>query len=176
MAELLIGCGRRLEKQMVWNGSRDWNGRVTLDINPDNKPDVVHDLTKFPLPFEDNTFDEIHAYEVLEHTGQQGDWRFFFEQFSEFYRILKPNGVIMGTSPHWSSPWAWMDPGHTRAMGPEMMVFLSQKNYTEQVGKTPMTDYRFVYKADFDLVESTVMENKQYGYGLQAIKPSRIEV
>jgi SAM-dependent methyltransferase len=174
MADLLIGCGQRRAKLMAWDGNAEWNDLVTLDINPDHKPDVVHDLTVLPLPFDDNTFDEIHAYEVLEHTGQQGDWRFFFAQFSEFYRILKPGGVLMATSPHWSSEWCWMDPGHTRAMGPEMMVFLHQPSYTAQVGKTPMTDYRFVFKGDFDLVESTVMPNKQFGYGLQAVKPSRI--
>jgi len=174
MPELLIGCGQRLNKLMAWNGRREWAGRVTLDINPDHKPDVVHDLTVFPLPFEDDTFEEIHAYEVLEHTGQQGDWRFFFAQFSELYRILKPGGVIIGTSPAPRSLWAWGDPGHTRIMSPEAFVFLDQSQYTAQVGKTPMTDYRFVYEADFTPQHIKINPAGVFEYVLEAVKPSRI--
>jgi len=55
-----------------------------------------------------------------------------------------------------------------------MMVFLQQPEYTQQIGKTPMTDYRMVYKADFDLFHSVVTEKKEYHYGLRAVKPSRI--
>ena len=170
--ELLLGAGSRRVKQLTWGGRAEWSALTTLDINADHKPDVVHDLTVLPLPFADDTFDEIHAYEVLEHTGQQGDWRFFFAQFSEFWRILKPDGVLMGTSPHWGSAWAWMDPGHTRAMGPEMLIFLMQPQYDAQVGITPMTDYRFVYKADFD-VRLADVKGGQFSYIIQAVKPSR---
>jgi len=151
----------------------DWTNLVTLDINADHKPDVVHDLTVLPLPFEADTFDEIHAYEVLEHTGQQGDWRFFFAQFAEFWRILKPGGLLVGTSPSAKSNWAWGDPGHTRIMSPECLTFLVQTEYTAQVGKTPMTDYRFVYQADFNLVHSR-NGLQRFEYVLEAVKPSRI--
>jgi SAM-dependent methyltransferase len=172
--ELLIGAGSRREKLFCVPGRpREWTELLTLDINAGHKPDVVHDLNIRPLPFADDTFDEIHAYEVVEHLGQQGDWRTFFAEWSEWWRILKPGGVFFGTSPHWSSAWCWMDPGHTRAMGPEVMVFLQQPQYDEQVGVTPLTDYRFCYKADFDLVHSHIHENRQYSYGLKAIKPSR---
>ncbi len=172
--ELLLGAGSSRAKKLAWPGREDWSGLVTLDFNDDHKPDVVHDISKLPLPFDDNSADEILAFEVMEHVGQQGDWRFFFDQWSDIWRILKPGGMFLGTSPHWSSPWCWMDPGHVRAFGPEMMVFLSQPNYTKQVGITPMTDYRFHYKADFDLVHSVVNEAKQYEYVLKAVKPSRI--
>jgi SAM-dependent methyltransferase len=173
--ELLIGAGSRHVKQLVWQGRSDWAALVTLDINADHKPDVVHDLTVLPLPFEDNTFDEVHAYEVLEHTGQQGDWRFFFAQFSEFWRILKPDGVLLGTSPDGKSNWGWGDPGHTRIISPEAFTFLVQPQYTKQIGVTPMTDYRFVYKADFE-PRHLQIEGGQFSYILQAQKPSRISV
>ena len=80
--ELLIGCGSSHRKNLTFDGTYEWSNLTTLDYNSDHNPDIVHDLCKFPLPFEDNVFDEIHAYEVLEHTGQQGDYKFFFEQFS----------------------------------------------------------------------------------------------
>lgn len=125
---------------------------MTLDNNTFHSPDVVWDLEVMPLPFEDNAFDEIHAYDVLEHTGQQGDWKFFFKQFSELWRISKPNGLIMIIVPSVKSVWAWGDPSHKRVLPPENFIFLSQKEYEKQVGKTPMSDFRFFYKADFEIL------------------------
>jgi SAM-dependent methyltransferase len=169
--ELLLGAGRSRRK-LIGN---PWTELVTLDINPDHKPDVVWDLTKRPLPFAEGIFDEIHAYEVLEHLGQQGDWRAFFDEFSEWWRILKPGGLLCGTSPAPRSNWAWGDPGHTRIISPECFTYLSQVEYTNQVGVSPMTDYRFVYKADFN-PEMMDMDDEAFVYVLRAIKPSRITV
>ncbi len=172
--ELLLGCGSSRDKRLVYNGKSEWLELITLDINSDHSPDIVHDLRVMPLPFEDNSFDEIHAYEVLEHVGQQGDCKFFFDQWSDFWRMLKPGGIFCGTSPHWSSPWAWGDPGHTRIISQECFVFLSQLQY-DQVGKTPMTDYRFCYKADFDLLHYVVDGGLTGQFVLRANKPSRIK-
>lgn len=172
MSELLLGCGSSRLKKLAWQGKSDWTDLVTLDFADTHKPDVVHDLGILPLPFADDTFDEIHAYEVMEHVGQQGDWKFFFDQWSDIWRILKPGGVFVGTSPHWESNWAWGDPGHTRVVSAENFVFLHQPNY-KQVGETPMTDYRFCYKADFNIVHSSINQGVQFEYMLQAVKPSR---
>lgn len=175
--ELLLGCGSRKQRLIAYNDVTKWTDLVTLDINADHKPDVVWDMTKRPLPFEENTFDEIHAYDVLEHLGQQGDWRTFFEEWTEWYRILKPDGVLCGISPRWDSAWAWGDPGHTRIVGPECMTFLSQEEYTNQVGVSPMTDYRFVWKGDFKALHMALDENfPAFVYIMQAVKPSRITV
>jgi SAM-dependent methyltransferase len=172
--ELLLGAGANHKKKLALMDKPDWEKLVTLDINPDHKPDILHDLTKFPYPFEENTFDEIHAYEVMEHTGQQGDFRFFFDQWNEIYRILKPGGFFAGTSPDHNSKWAWGDPGHTRIVGRECLVFLNQLQYEEQVGKTPMSDYRWIYKADFEPMHLET-SGETFVYVLQAVKPSRIK-
>lgn len=168
--DLLIGSGTRREGLF----GAPWDDPVTLDINPDQKPHHVWDLNKRPLPFEDNAFDRIGAFEVLEHLGQQGDYRAWFDEWTEWWRILKPGGVLIGTSPHYTSPWAFMDPGHTRLMGPEQMTFLVQPEYNKQVGITPMSDYRFCYKADFDPVHLELDRGTgTFTFVMRAVKPSR---
>lgn len=152
MSELILGCGSRRDKEKIikFDGIPElYENPTYLDIMPDHKPDVVWDMNNIPLPFDDNSFSEIHAYEILEHCGQQGDWKFFFKQFEDFWRILKPGGYICGSVPMWDNEWAWGDPGHTRVITANTLLFLEQDFYKEEIGKTTASDYRSVYKADF---------------------------
>lgn len=168
--ELLLGCGGSRSKKIVPSGTHlDWQNLVTLDNNSHHNPDVVWDLESVPTPFPDNAFDEIHAYEVLEHTGTQGDYRFFFAQFEDFWRILKPGVLLVGTVPMWNSVWAWGDPSHKRVIQKESFIFLSQAQYAAQVGKTAMSDFRYLYRGDFEakwLDEQAIT----FSFVLQAIK------
>ena len=168
---LLLGCGTENNKRIsLTDGPKIWMNLITVDLNPDAKPDVLWDLDRIPLPFPENCFDEIHAYEVLEHCGRQGDFRFFLQQFADFWRILKPDGVFLATVPMWDSPWAWGDPGHTRVITKQSLVFLSQKEYANQIGRTSMTDYRRWYQADFEVAGIQETEH-QLQFGLQAKTP-----
>lgn len=59
---LEIGIGNKL----VYNHLKEIGVKVTsLDINEKLKPDVIGDIRK--LPFLDNSFDTVVAFEVLEH-------------------------------------------------------------------------------------------------------------
>ena len=167
--ELLLGSGTNLAKQVTFGEiPKEWVELVTLDHDESFSPHVVHDLNNIPYPFGDSVFDEVHAYEVLEHCGRQGDWRFFFNQFAEFHRILKPGGYFIATTPRWDSIWAWSDPGHTRIISEGNLIFLAQKNY-EQVGRTAMTDYRRWYSGDFEILSAGEKE-ESFVFILKAIK------
>ena len=167
--ELMIGCGRRRTKG-IWCEviPETFSNLTTLDIMEIHEPDVVWDLNNLPLPFEDNSFDEIHAYEVLEHCGMQGDWRFFFNQFADFWRILKPGGHICASTPMWDHEWAWADPGHTRIIAPKTLMFLEQEFY-KNPGNSVASDYRPVYQADFRM-KAMQEKDQQFFFILQAIK------
>lgn len=185
--ELLLGCGRSRVKKIIHPETPDqWQNLTTLDFNSSTNPDVLMDLDNLTMAgglakgvgfwrLLDDEFDEIHAYEVVEHLGSQGNFRSFFRFFEWIWNGLKPNGLFCATVPSRFSPWLWGDPGHCRAILPETLVFLSQPEYTRQVGKTAMSDYRNVYTADFDIVRS-VDDRTTHSFILRAVKPSRISV
>jgi SAM-dependent methyltransferase len=170
MAHLLLGCGHSRNRRM---GTGEWINLVTLDVTENCGADVIHDMERLPLPFEDDSFDEVHAYHVLEHQGSQGDAEFFFAQFSDLWRILRPDGLLNAIVPSRTSPWAWGDPGHRRLIQPETLVFLDQSQYADQVGITAMADYRYLYRADFAPVGMRDT-GEEFFFCLRAVKPSRI--
>lgn len=167
--ELLIGCGSRIKKDLFVNDMSEFFNLTRLDNNPDHNPDVLWDLTKHPLPFESDSFNEIHAYEVLEHLAFQGDYEFFFSEFSEYWRILKDGGLFFGTCPDRNSEWAWGDPSHRRIIQKENFIYLDQDQYKAQVGITRISDFRYIYKANFKLVFCEV-NGKTLQFVLQAVK------
>lgn len=187
--QLLIGCGNKRAKILHPMGDSLWGNLTTLDNDPNCGADVEHDLMRLPLPFADERFDEIHAYHVLEHTGAQGDFRWFFAQWEDFYRLLKPGGLFCAAVPAAGSPWVFGDPGHTRFIPSEVLTFLDQTEYTKQVGVTALADYRRFYRADFEKVFEQIMlapqddahpERQpgpdQFFFILKAVKPSRISL
>ena len=172
--ELLLGCGYQRNKLLVPLGTeKEFQNVDTCDINFACNPDFVLNLeyrTSW-LKFPDDSYDEIHAYEFLEHLGQQGDVERFFFDFGECYRILRDGGFLCASVPSRFSPWLWGDPGHRRAILPESLIFLDQTAY-RQVGKTAISDYRGLWRGDFKIIESR--DDKTFHWFiLQAVKPAR---
>lgn len=165
---LLLGCGNRTSRDLDINGT--WGELTRLDISEACHPDIVWDLNNLPLPFKDSQFDEIHAYSILEHISSQGDYNHFFEEFNEYWRILKPEGKFFAICPRWDQIWAFSDPGHTRIISEAILTFLCQSEYEIQIGKTSMTDYREIYKADFEVLHFEYLNEFDWGFILKAIK------
>jgi hypothetical protein len=123
---------------------------------------------------DDDYYHEVHAYEVLEHLGQQGDATAFFATFSEIWRVLVPQGYLVATCPSRFSEWLWGDPGHRRTILPCTLQFLDQTRYPLQLRVTAMSDYRRLYRADFSVVY-THDDKTTHQFILQAVKPARLE-
>jgi hypothetical protein len=196
--QLLLGCGhaRRIQvyrKTEFRETPPDWENLYTLDINMDCKPDLICNLdaaewdiriatdkgfecckeTPDAFVLRENFFDEIHAYEVLEHLGRQGFQEDFFSTFSNLYRALVPGGLVLATCPSRFGGWLWGDPGHRRVITPESLVFLDQEQYATQAGKTAMSDYRYIWQSDFKIIESYDDRKNTHSFVLEAIKPAR---
>jgi len=143
---------------------------TTLDINLECKPDVEFDLDAIEsgakLPFEDGAFDEIHVYQTLEHFGRQGDFRGFFRTFREFWRVLKPGGILYGDTPDIHSKWLFGDPGHTRVVSECSLSFLTRRAYAE-LGQTTSTDYRRYVDPCWWVILHSAVEGDRYAFVLK---------
>lgn len=167
MPSLLLGCGNSRAKKVALNGATSFvEPLITLDMNPDCGADVVHDLDVRPLPFPDDHFDEMAAYDVLEHIGRQGDWRGFFDEFAEYWRILKPGGTFCIVVP--VGPDHHADPGHTRFFEDTWFGFLDRDCYVRRLAAgEPVTDYRWYWKRDFAVLALERIGNHHISVALQ---------
>ncbi len=95
MKSLDLGCGNNKQP-----------GMIGIDINPRSDADIVHDLNRFPYPFEDSTFDEIHADNTVEHLEH------ISSVMEELHRISRPGALIRITVPYFRARWAFVDPTH----------------------------------------------------------------
>jgi len=104
MKILDLGCGNN--KHKIKNATV-----IGLDKIKLKGVDVIWDLEKTPLPFNDNYFDEIIASHILEHIEN------LESLLNDLYRILKPSGIIKIWVPNAPSHVAFDHPEHKRYFG-----------------------------------------------------------
>ena len=75
-------------------GDKKLSGFINVDNCKEVQPDILHDLNKFPFPFETGSVELIRMDHVLEHLENQ------VKVLKECYRILKPQGVLLIRCPH----------------------------------------------------------------------------
>jgi SAM-dependent methyltransferase len=93
--KLDIGCGQHKVP-----------GALGLDHIHSTQADVVCDLTQFPWPLPADTFEEIFAYNILEHLPDT------VATMNEIHRLARPGAQLHIRTPHFSSLESWEDPTH----------------------------------------------------------------
>ena len=96
-----VGAGR----------DRSAPGAVTVDRVAATNPDVVHDLDRYPWPFETDSFDTIVCKDVIEHLAD------VVRAMEEFHRIGRPGARLHIMTPHFSCANSFTDPTHRHHLG-----------------------------------------------------------
>jgi hypothetical protein len=135
-------------KLNLGSGSVRMDGFTNVDISPDCGAEIVHDLSVFPWPFEDDSVEEVHCSHFLEHlTGAQ---RIGF--MDELWRVLKPAGTANIITPYWASSRAIQDPTHQWPPIAESSYLYFNKQWREDNGLS-----HYPIRSDFDFT---------YGYNI----------
>lgn len=127
MKTLHLGCGTNKK-----------SGAIGVDILPLLGVDVVHNLNQFPYPFENGEFDLIIAEHVLEHLEN------LVSVMEEVCRLLKPQGKIEITCPHFSSADTFTDITHKH--------FISSRSFDYFCPGSDLYKYKYSPKAKFNIL------------------------
>jgi SAM-dependent methyltransferase len=89
------------------------------------------------LPFDDNSLDAITGFDVIEHLPRQSsgaEGNAFIDTMNEFYRALKPGGILLAVTPCYPSFAAFMDPTHVNFITPGTHKYFSDDNFAKSLG------------------------------------------
>jgi SAM-dependent methyltransferase len=125
-----LGCGGRPRNPL----QRDklFGIDIRRDVAGSERGEVIAaNLSIDPIPFPDNYFDSVSAYDFLEHVprillgGETGTRFPFVELMDEIWRVLKPNGVLYALTPAWPNGQAFQDPTHVNFVTKNTSVYFS---------------------------------------------------
>lgn len=108
-----LGCGHTPRNPLA--GDEIFG--IDIAAGPDHAHIRVADLSINPIPFDDNDFDYVTAYDFIEHIPRiiyiYNKCRFaFVELMNEIYRVLRPGGIFLALTPAFPHPEAFQDPTH----------------------------------------------------------------
>jgi len=123
-----IGCGK------VPKNPFSMDEVYGIDIREDIDAKIFRaDLVVEPIPFIDDFFDVVSAYDFIEHVPRviyMPQRKFcFVELMNEIYRVLKPGGRFYSFTPAFPAAAAWRDPTHVNIITEETFpLYFDDKN------------------------------------------------
>jgi SAM-dependent methyltransferase len=145
MKSLDLGCGDTIRNPF---NAEELFGIDIVDTKVDNLK--ICDLTIEQIPYEDNTFDYVTAFDFLEHIPRilyRGDVCInpFINVMSEIWRVLKPGGLFNAQTPAFPNPETFQDPTHVN--------FITEKTYVYFAGEHLNLGQSYGFKGKFKLME-----------------------
>ena len=100
------------------NDVLDTNVWINHDLKK-HRPEieVSFDLENIPWPLEDDSFDEVRMFDVLEHLNN------IIGVMDEVWRILKPNGILDCKVCGYKNENFWVDITHKHSFAPNSMDY-----------------------------------------------------
>lgn len=112
---------------------RDQLFGVDLSGSTDGGPIRRANLVMQPIPFADNSFESVSAYDFVEHVPRvmptadgQGTRFPFIELMNEVWRVLKPGGMLYAVTPVYPSKAAFQDPTHVNIMTVDTHIYFTR--------------------------------------------------
>lgn len=123
---LNIGCGKDIKR-----------GWINLDSAAIPGVDVVHDVERLPLPFSDESIDEIFCQDVLEHVE-------YIPILKDLHRILKKDGTVTIRVPHFTSRNNFIDPTHKKLFSVATFeMFVQNSSFSKSRDREYYFDFHF---------------------------------
>lgn len=103
-----------------------------------------------PIPYPDNFFDSVSAYDFFEHIPRQlilpngQAINPFINLMSEIHRVLVPGGKLLALTPAYPHPAAFSDPTHVN--------FITESTHQYFIGIEP-AGAMYGFKGAFDMVQ-----------------------
>ena len=139
------------------NDILDINEWINHDIKKHrDEIEMVFDLDKVPWPLENNLFDRVKAFDVLEHLNNVIGF------MDEVWRILKPNGIFNCKVCGYKNENFWVDPTHKHAFAPKSMDYFDPDT---EIGKI----YSYYTDKKWEILKFRESKNNYY-WKLKPIK------
>jgi SAM-dependent methyltransferase len=123
-----------------------------VDIQ-ENMPAGVHraDIVNEPLPFHDDSFDYITAFDFIEHIPRVAASRNpFVEVMNEVWRTLKPGGIFLSHTPCVPFPHVFQDPTHVN--------FITVETFPKYFGNQFDWGRMYGFKGAFEILDQSILE------------------
>jgi SAM-dependent methyltransferase len=154
-----LGCGTKPRNPY----QREQLFGVDIRAHQEGGVDVRQaNLVMAPIPYADNFFDSVSAYDFLEHVprvlpaGQAGSTRFpFVELMNEIWRVLVPGGRFYAVTPAYPHPAAFQDPTHVNIITNETHTYFARPSLLARM---------YGFKGDFSVLRVLPAQGGEFDY------------